>query len=598
VIHNTANVTALGAALNTTSNLNLGNFTTVINDDFTKDTSLNTNIWSSHWGNPNQYWFSGANGLLIAGHKSQGWNAVGIEQAPTGPSAGEGYGLYSFTGKASVVGQGVGICFVMWRADNVWLDKAHPGLLTELDMLESWDGTKTGQATDHYYNTATSQNGQLFHSVGNVDLNQFHTYSMDWENSSLTYYVDGRRMFQITGSSVPADFAHGGVNYTMGAEVVNEASGETTPDVGLYIKNISYSTPISSIVVPPPALTIAVSAPGTMQEASPGAGVTVTEGVVAAGLNTVYGAAYTASGAIEGGWQTVTLGSGGAGRFSVHLANSGDYVKVVDAVGTPTVTGTSSAVTITDPPANVPVSISGSGMTALLTAGESLLDTGSLNTLVLPASGAVTLNGNTTANGDLFDLRAAMATTNWGGNVADLGNYLTAATSNAGADLQVLLHATGDASSSVLATLTADGTDAGAFGHFQQHAILTMAPSGSAAAPVFISGPNVSVPLASGETLYDSGGQNTLVFASTGAVTLGGSGLSSDSFDLRAVMATTNWDGSSTTLGNYLTQGTAGTDLQLSLHPTGGSSASVFATLTGVGQQAGAFANFEQHAIF
>ncbi len=79
---------------------------------------------------------------------------------------------------------------------------------------------------------------------------------------------------------------------------------------------------------------------------------------------------------------------------------------------------------------------------------------------------------------------------------------------------------------------------------------------------------------------------------------LGGSGLSSDSFDLRAVMATTNWDGSSTTLGNYLTQGTAGTDLQLSLHPTGGSSASVFATLTGVGQQAGAFANFEQHAIF
>src|ERR1700712_1967066 len=147
------------------ADLNLGNFTNVFDDDFTKDKSLNTGIWSSHWGNPDQYWFSGANGLLIAGTHATGWNPVGIEQNPSGKSAGEGYGLFQFTGKAAVAGQGVGICFVMWRADNVWLDKTQPGLLTELDILESWDKTKTGQATDHYYNTASNQNGQVFHTI-------------------------------------------------------------------------------------------------------------------------------------------------------------------------------------------------------------------------------------------------------------------------------------------------------------------------------------------------------------------------------------------------------------------------------------------------
>ena len=336
------------------ANLNLGDFTTVINDDFTKDKSLNTSIWAEHWGNPNQYWFTGTSaGLLLSGSSAAGWNPVGIEQLNTSKSGGEGYGLYSFTGYAGQAGQGVGICFLLWPADNVWLPSNKPGQASEIDILESWDGTKNGYSTLHYYQAGSNNNGQEIHQISNIDLTKSHTYSMDWEAGSLTYYVDGVEIYQNT-SHVPLDYAHGGVNETMGAEVVNEASYQTTSTVQLYVQDISYSKPGASGSPTPvapvkPAVTIALSAPGTVQEASVGAGVTVTETVTATGLTSVYEEVLTKTGAVETAYKAVALSSSGTASFSVHLAASGDTVRAVDSSTAPTVTANSAAVTITDP---------------------------------------------------------------------------------------------------------------------------------------------------------------------------------------------------------------------------------------------------------
>ncbi len=340
------------------ANLNLGDFTTVINDDFTKDKSLNTSIWAEHWGNPNQYWFTDTSaGLLLSGSLAGGWNPVGIEQLNTSKSGGEGYGLYSFTGYAGQAGQGVGICFLLWPADNVWLPSNKPGQASEIDILESWDGTKNGYSTLHYYQPGSNNNGQSIHQISNIDLTKSHTYSMDWEAGSLTYYVDGVEIYQNT-SHVPLDYAHGGVNETMGAEVVNEASYQTTSTVQLYIQDISYSKPnAGGSPTPPapvkPAPTIALSAPGTVQEPSVGAGVTVTETVAATGLTSVYEEVLTNTGAVESGYQAVALSNGSA-SFSVHLAASGDTVRAVDSTSSPTVTANSAAVTITDPAVSAP----------------------------------------------------------------------------------------------------------------------------------------------------------------------------------------------------------------------------------------------------
>ena len=254
--------------------------------------------------------------------------------------------------------------------------------------------------------------------------------------------------------------------------------------------------------------------------------------------------------------------------------------------------------------AKPPVVIIGPGVTETLQAGETLYDEGYGNTLVLPASGPVMISGNSVNNADVFNLCAAMSNTNWNGSLNTIDNYLTASVSPNGQDLEVLLHPTGSADAIVLTTLIGDGLVAGAFQRFEHHAMLTVPASLSSAtapSPIFISGPGVTTTLTAGEILYDTAYGNTLLFPAKGSVTLSGNTVNNgDTFDLRAVMATTTWDGQSSDLGNYLTQTivNGGEDLNIMLHPQGGVASQVLATLLNDGPATGAFTRFEQHALF
>jgi hypothetical protein len=116
---------------------------------------------------------------------------------------------------------------------------------------------------------------------------------------------------------------------------------------------------------PPPPPTIVVSAPGTVQEASVGAGVTVTETITTTNLTgTVYEEVLTSSGAVESAYKAITL-TNGAATTSVFFSNSGDKIQVVNNKTTPTVTAISSPVTITDIPASPTTVTIGSGSDTL-----------------------------------------------------------------------------------------------------------------------------------------------------------------------------------------------------------------------------------------
>src|ERR1700712_5816281 len=123
------------------STLDYSKFKSVFVDIFAQDTSLNGALWADRWGSASQFTFD-SSGLTLTSTAASGWAPVGFMQAPTGKGAGEGYGLYQFTGYANA-GQGTGIGFIMWRADNIALDPSQPNVATEIDVLESWDKTKT-----------------------------------------------------------------------------------------------------------------------------------------------------------------------------------------------------------------------------------------------------------------------------------------------------------------------------------------------------------------------------------------------------------------------------------------------------------------------
>ena len=237
--------------------LNSASYTTVWNDDFADDTTLNHGLWSISWGKSDD--FSFANGALTLSSKaSEGWSNVGFMRPDFNSGSGDGYGLYSATASLDK-GQGGGICIDLWPANNQW-----PG--AEFDLLESSNASRSsGYATVHWKgsNGANDYSSTTFA----INLTQKNTFSVDWERGSETYYVNGKEIFQNT-SNVPLDKADGGVNESFGAEVTSAQYGAVSSTVNLHLYDMSYAKHVASAVVP------AASKP-TMQFLQ-GSGATVT----------------------------------------------------------------------------------------------------------------------------------------------------------------------------------------------------------------------------------------------------------------------------------------------------------------------------------
>lgn len=213
--------------------LDLSKYSKVWEQDFTTSTAINTDIFPIVYGNPDQFSF-GPNGLTLSSYRADGFANVGFLQANWEPTLSQGYGLYSVTA-STPAGQGTGIAILLWPANNVW-----PG--PEIDILENWSDLtgQTGYMSVHF----KGPNGEdMANSIKfSVDLTQQNTFALDWEDGSLTYYINGVMLFEITGSEVPKDAAHGGINAAFGAQITDIGSNfEPTDTVSLTIYDMSYS---------------------------------------------------------------------------------------------------------------------------------------------------------------------------------------------------------------------------------------------------------------------------------------------------------------------------------------------------------------------
>lgn len=149
-------------------------------------------------------------------------NSALMEYA-TGPDAGHGYGTYTVNAKLEGNQPGPGIIF--WPGDNQW-----PG--QELDLAEiTPDGSGRQYGTVHWNDNGNdAYEAQVYDGVsGGV----FHDYTMVWEAGKITYLVDGAVKAVFT-DNVPVDFAHGGMNNTIGFLNNN-------PNTSITVRDVSYT---------------------------------------------------------------------------------------------------------------------------------------------------------------------------------------------------------------------------------------------------------------------------------------------------------------------------------------------------------------------
>lgn len=154
-----------------------------------------------------------------------------------------------------------------------------------------------------------------------------------------------------------------------------------------------------------------------------------------------------------GGSQSVTLGNG---NNTVKLSGTNDVVKLGN--GNNQVSGTQGMAFITTGVGNDTITLGGSGSTINADAGTNSITGGTgLDTFVLPTAGQGfdSISGFTETNGDVLDLRAALAATNWNHNAATLGNYLKV--TNSSGNTMLAIASSGSGAGTGIATLTGAG---------------------------------------------------------------------------------------------------------------------------------------------
>jgi beta-glucanase (GH16 family) len=239
------------------------------------------------------------------------------------------------------------------------------------------------------------------HWITVADLStSFHTYAVDWERSSIAWYLDGQ---QVAKQATPP-----GMNKPMYI-LTDISSGTSAPDSwsGAPVPGETAQMKIDYIH----AYKTKPSGSGTAQQTLASAQTTpytvdpTDSTVVILDSNIAF---TVASGDhmffIEGNHDTAMLTSG---------------VEKVDASG--------AANRIVTGPGNDTIHITGSGDAIDAGAGNnSIVDEGSANTITMPKAGQGfdDIAGAVLQIGDILDFRAALANTQWNGQQSDLSNFL------------------------------------------------------------------------------------------------------------------------------------------------------------------------------
>lgn len=171
----------------------------VWNDEFDGN-SLNTNNWvydigtgSGGWGNNELQYYTNRtdnvkveNGNLVITAKKENYGGMGYTSGriKTKGKASWKYGKIEARMKIPT-GQGIWPAFWM-LGDNI--DSVGWPKCGEIDVMEHVNNESVTHGTIHW-----DYNGYQYYGLqsGNLDFSQYHTYTVEWDSTSIKWYVDG-----------------------------------------------------------------------------------------------------------------------------------------------------------------------------------------------------------------------------------------------------------------------------------------------------------------------------------------------------------------------------------------------------------------------
>ena len=180
----------------------------IVWDDEFNGTAINTNIWSFEYGNNGgwgnselEYYTSNAanayvsNGLLHIAALQQSTNGFSYTSArmKTEFNFSSTYGRIVWS---AALPQGTGMWPALWMLGNDFQAAPDVGWpdCGELDVMEE-NGSSSGQVQSsvHFGNSASQDVTEtaIYTFPGGITATNFHTYMVDWEYGSISFYVDG-----------------------------------------------------------------------------------------------------------------------------------------------------------------------------------------------------------------------------------------------------------------------------------------------------------------------------------------------------------------------------------------------------------------------
>ena len=187
---------------------NLPGWKQVYANDFT------SNTWTNEFTTYGDKQDTSGNGWLVDGetvsqassmldvfvHTDSAGRHVGAVLCPIGPgvsmNAGQLYGRYDLRMRADGA-QGYKAVFILWPDSERWPQDG------EIDFPEAnLAATQAGGAT--HYEGGVSGNSQDWFVTPGYNYNAWHTYTIEWNPSAVTYYIDGTLVHTDTMASAQA----------------------------------------------------------------------------------------------------------------------------------------------------------------------------------------------------------------------------------------------------------------------------------------------------------------------------------------------------------------------------------------------------------
>jgi beta-glucanase (GH16 family) len=394
--------------------------------------------------------FSDANGILTI-TAAPGSNAAGLPYdsgvLTTYQSFSQEYGFFEIRA-ALPTGQGSWPAFWMLPANGSWPP--------ELDVFEAIGTASPGNVTVTTHSAATGSNVADAQLVQVPDgISGFHTYGVDWEPDTITFYIDGDA---VASMPTPADMhqpmymlmdlAMGGAGSWPGAAPANGPAQQMQVD---WVR--AYATAATI----PASTNLVVTGWGmdlwrgdgsyTVTGDGNGASVTLGNGNQLVNLtgtqsNTVVLGNGNDNITMSGNYNTLTAGNG---NDTIQLSGAGNVVSVgsgtssiVGGSGNATITaaGGGQGDTITVAGWNNVVDI-GPGVNFIYTDGSN--DGNGYDTLRLNGAGQGldTITGFTPWDGDVLDLSRTLTGLNVAADLSNLGMFVSATSSNGNTTLYV-----------------------------------------------------------------------------------------------------------------------------------------------------------------